>query len=66
MFDKLLLTENGQLKRSAVILFGKNPTTFYPNAFEKIGHVKGNDILFHDVVEGNLITLLREVTNQLN
>src|SRR5690606_5935550 len=66
VFDKLLLTENGQLKRSAVILFGKNPTKFYPNTFVKIGRFKGNDILFHDVVEGNLITLLREVTNQLN
>lgn len=66
IFDKLLLTENGQLKRSAVVLFGKNPAKFYPNTFVKIGRFKGNDILFHDVVEGNLITLLREVTNQLN
>ncbi len=65
-FDKLLLTENGQLKRAAIILFGKNPTRFYPNTFVKVGYFKGNDILFHDVVEGNLITLLREVSNLLN
>lgn len=65
-FDKLLLTENGQLKRTAIILFGKNPTRFYPNTFVKVGYFKGNDILFHDVVEGNLVTLLREVSNLLN
>jgi len=66
IFDKLLLTESGQLKRGAIILFGKNPAKFYPNTFVKIGRFRENDILFHDVAEGNLITLLREVTNQLN
>ncbi|MGJ1273829.1 MULTISPECIES: ATP-binding protein [Sphingobacterium] len=65
-FDKLLLTENGQLKRASIILFGKNPARFYPNTFVKVGYFKGNDILFHDVVEGNLVTLLREVSNLLN
>lgn len=65
-FDKLLLTENGQLKRAALVLFGKNPERFYPNTFVKVGYFKGNDILFHDVVEGNLFTLLREVSNLLN
>ncbi len=65
-FDKLLLTEKRQLKRAAIILFGKNPNRFYPNTFVKVGYFKGNDILFHDVVEGNLITLLREVSNLLN
>src|SRR5690606_6654456 len=52
--------------RGAVILFGKNPAKFYPNTFVKIGRFRENDILFNDVAEGNLITLLREVTNQLN
>jgi ATP-dependent DNA helicase RecG len=47
-------------------LFGKNPAKFYPNTFVKVGRFRENDILFHDVVEGNLITLLREITNQLN
>ncbi len=65
-FDKLLLTENGQLKRAALILFGKNPTRFYPNSFVKIGRWKGNNILFHDVEEGNLFALLRNITNKLN
>lgn len=37
LFEKLRLTENGQLKRSAVVLFGKDPGKFYPNTFVKIG-----------------------------
>jgi len=66
IFEKLLLTENGQLKRAALVLFGKNPERFYPNTFVKIGRWEGNNILFHDVEEGNLFTLLRNVTNKLN
>ncbi|WP_185210620.1 ATP-binding protein [Sphingobacterium mizutaii] len=66
IFEKLLLTEKGQLKRGALVLFGKNPERFYPNTFVKIGRWEGNNILFHDVEEGNLYTLLRNVTNKLN
>src|SRR5690606_36344338 len=66
IFEKLLLTENGQLKRGALVLFGKNPERFYPTTFVKIGRWEGNNILFHDVEEGNLFTLLRNVTNKLN
>lgn len=66
IFEKLLLTENGQLKRAALVLFGKNPERFYPNTFVKIGRWEGNNILFHDVEEGNLFALLRNVTNKLN
>lgn len=66
IFEKLLLTENGQLKRAALVLFGKNPERFYPNTFVKIGRWEDNNILFHDVEEGNLFTLLRNVTNKLN
>ncbi|MCO5293258.1 MAG: putative DNA binding domain-containing protein [Chitinophagaceae bacterium] len=66
IFEKLLLTEKGQLKRGALVLFGKNPERFYPTTFVKIGRWEGNNILFHDVEEGNLFTLLRNVTNKLN
>ncbi len=66
IFEKLLLTEKGQLKRGALVLFGKNPERFYPNSFVKIGRWEGNNILFHDVEEGNLFALLRNVTNKLN
>jgi ATP-dependent DNA helicase RecG len=74
-FEKLRLTENGQLKRSALILFGKDPGKFYPNTFVKIGRfgkparsADGDDadLKFQETEEGNLIVLLQAVLNQLN
>lgn len=55
ILDNLLLRENGDLKRSAIILFGKNPCKFYINAFVKIGRFgkTDDDLLFQEVVEGN-------------
>ena len=68
IFDKLRLTESGKLKRAAIILFGKDPGRFYPNTFVKIGRfVKDDaDLRFHEVEEGNIITLLQNVLSQLN
>lgn len=66
--DKLRLTENGQLKRAAVVLFGKDPGRFYPNQIVKIGRFgsSDDDLKFQEVVEGNLLHLLRETAEQLN
>jgi ATP-dependent DNA helicase RecG len=68
IFEKLRLTENGLLKRAAIILFGKDPGKFYPNTFVKIGRFAkvDTDIQFQEVEEGNLLSLLRGVLNQLN
>lgn len=68
LFEKLRLTENGQLKRAALILFGKDPGKFYPNTFVKIGRFgkDDTDIKFQEIEEGNLITLTQSVLNQLN
>lgn len=68
IFEKLRLTENGQLKRSALVLFGKDPGKFYPNMFVKIGRFAKDDtdIRFQEVEEGNLVFLLQSVINQLN
>jgi len=75
LFEKFRLTENGQLKRAAIILFGRDPGKFYPGTFVKIGRfgqsahpLSGNetDIIFQEVEEGNLIVLLQAVLNQLN
>jgi len=67
IFDKLHLTENGQLKRAAIILFGKDPCRFYPNVFVKIGRFGKNDadLRYQDVEEGNIIVLLRNVLERL-
>jgi len=68
IFDKLRLMENGQLKRAAIILFGRDPGRFYPNTFVKIGRfVKDDtDLQFQEVEEGCIIALLRRVLSQLN
>jgi ATP-dependent DNA helicase RecG len=68
IFDKLHLTENGQFKRAAIILFGKDPCRFYPNVFVKIGRfVKDDkDLRYQDVEEGNIIVLLRNVLGRLD
>jgi len=68
IFDKLRLTENGQLKRAAIILFGKDPGRFYPNTFVKIGRFgkKDTDLRFQEVEEGSVIVLLRNVLEQFN
>lgn len=68
LFEKLRLTENGQLKRAAIILFGKEPGKFYPNTFVKIGRFGKDDadLRFQETEEGNLIVLHQAVSNQLN
>ena len=68
LFEKLRLTENGQLKRAAIILFGKEPAKFYPNTFVKIGRFAKDDadLKFQETEEGNLISLLQLILNQLN
>jgi ATP-dependent DNA helicase RecG len=68
LLEKLRLSESGQLKRAAIILFGKDPGKFYPNTFIKIGRFGKNDadIKFQVVEEGNLVALLPAVLNQLN
>ncbi len=68
IFEKLRLSENAQLKRAAIIMFGKDPVRFYPGAFVKIGRFgkSDTDLRFQEVEEGNLIVLLRNVIEQLN
>jgi ATP-dependent DNA helicase RecG len=56
--DKLRLTENGQLKRAAIVIFGKDPGRFYPNQIVKIGRfgAEDDDLKFQEVVEGIYFT----------
>ncbi|MDR0682819.1 MAG: putative DNA binding domain-containing protein [Dysgonamonadaceae bacterium] len=67
IFDKLHLSENGQLKRAAIIMFGKDPCKFYPNVYVKIGRFGKDekDLRYQDVEEGNVIVLLRNVLERL-
>ena len=67
IFEKLRLTENGQLKRAAIILFGKDPGKFYPSTYVQIGRFSKNDadLVFQEVEEGNLINLHQAVLKQI-
>jgi len=68
IFEKLQLSENGQLKRAAIIMFGKDPKRFYMGSFVKIGRFSKNDadLRYQDVEEGNIIVLLRNVLERLD
>ncbi len=68
ILQNLLLLENGQLKRSAVLLFGKQPTRFYINAFVKIGRFgnSDHDLRFQEVIEGNAFQLANKTLDVLD
>jgi ATP-dependent DNA helicase RecG len=67
LLQKLRVADGDKLKRSSIILFGKDPGKFYPNLSVKIGRFRNDsDLDFHEEEEGNLIELLPAVINQLN
>ena len=68
LLDKLRLTENGQLRRAAVVLFGKEPGRFYPNTFFKIGRFEDDDhtIRHQETEDGNIILLQDKILRQLD
>ncbi len=68
LLEKLRLYDNGQLKRGAIIVFGKDPGRFYPNTDVKIGRfgVSDADIKHHELAEGNLIQLVTRIGETLN
>jgi ATP-dependent DNA helicase RecG len=67
LLEKLCLSKNGQLKRSAIVLFGKDPSKFFPNHFVKIGRFGADDtdLIFQEIEEGNLLNLSQAVLEQL-
>jgi ATP-dependent DNA helicase RecG len=69
LLAKLRLTDdNGNIKRAGIVLFGKNTAKFYNNCMVKIGRFgkDSSDLKFQEIVEGNIIHLLKEVPEQLN
>ena len=68
LLEKLRLTDDGKIKRAAIVLFGKDPGKFYPNIVVKMGRfgTTDDDLKFQELEEGNLIHLLNEVPDQLN
>ncbi len=66
--EKLRLATGDKLKRVAIILFGKDPNKFYTNIKVKIGRfgINDADLRFHEVLEGNILELLKQVPEMLN
>ncbi|MBN2683096.1 MAG: putative DNA binding domain-containing protein [Bacteroidales bacterium] len=55
LLEELHLTDNNKLKRSAYILFGKDPEKLVTGAYVKIGYFKtDDDLIFHNDVHGSL------------
>ncbi len=66
ILEKLKLIENGKIRRAGVLLFGKNPQKLYLQAFVKVGKFKSpTEILFHDLIEGNLFEQLEKTVDIL-
>ena len=59
IFSNLRLYKNNALKRSALVLFGKDPRNYMINAFVKIGKFGNSEseLLFQEVVEANAFQL---------
>ena len=56
VIEKLHLREGQYLKRAAVLLFHPEPGVQVRDAYVKIGCFRGAELLFQDVIEGNLFT----------
>ena len=58
-----LLNGNNQPKNAALLVFGMNPLKHFTTAYFKIGRfgVSDDDLLFQDVVEGNILTMADRV-----
>ena len=67
ILKKLRVYTDDGLTRAALILFGKDPGAYYPNAYVKIGRFGDNDVdlRFQEVCEGSLIRILYDVMEQL-
>ena len=62
-----LLDDNGNLKNAAILLFGKRPQKFFPSVVFKIGRFGKDeaDLMFQDVIEGNIIQMADRVMEAL-
>lgn len=66
LLDKLRLIENGHIKRAALLLFGKAHKISTSGAYIKIGYFSSpSDILYQDVIEGNLFNQVEKTVDLL-
>ena len=61
LLEKLRLVEGTYLTRAAVLLFHSNPQEFFSGSYVKIGFFRdGSDVVYHDLIEGDLFTQAAE------
>ncbi len=62
-----LITDDGKLRNAALLLFAENPQRYFPGSEFKIGRfgVSESDLMFQDVVEGNIIQMTERVIELL-
>lgn len=66
LLNNLKLTDNGYLKRAAILLFHPDPEKFVSGAYIKIGFFRtDSDLLFQDVINGNLFEQVEKTMDLL-
>ena len=67
VLDNLHLIEDDKLKNAAILLFGKEPARFFTCADFRLGRfIKDDtDLIFQDIVEGNIIQMADRVMETL-
>ncbi|MCK9160940.1 MAG: putative DNA binding domain-containing protein [Bacteroidaceae bacterium] len=66
LLNNLKLTDNGYLKRAAILLFHPDPEKFVSGAYVKIGFFRtDSDLLFQDVINGNLFEQVEKTMDLL-
>ena len=64
LLNKLQLMENGKLRRSAVLLFYHDPSILQNGTHVQVGKFANRvDILYHDMLEGSLITTADKIVD---
>jgi len=68
ILQNLQLIENGELKRAAIVLFGKEPRKFFINAYAKIGKFgnSDHDLQSQEIIESNAYNLADQIIEVLD
>ena len=63
LLSKLKLLSNGELKRSAVLLFYGDPSIVQNGSYVKVGKFERGTVAYHDDLEGSLISTADKVVD---
>ncbi|MBF0245342.1 MAG: putative DNA binding domain-containing protein, partial [Planctomycetes bacterium] len=67
LLDRLNLRDGSYLKRAAAILFSSDPERYITGASVKIGYFRsGADVAYHDVINGDLLGVVRKILDTLH